>query len=86
MNPLKNWNIIDRTELHEYVSYSISHEREIKESYEYQKRLDGARNELLEKYRNRMGNARYFHNVILPQMKKAISEKYNVLIEDLPNL
>lgn len=86
MDPLKGWNIIDRTELNSYVSYVLSHEREIEESLEYEKRLQKAKQELYEKYRHRTGNARYFHNVILPQIKQSISEKYNVQINDLPRL
>lgn len=88
MDPLKGWNIIDRTELNNYVSYALSHERETKERLEYEKRLEKAREELYEKYRRRayIGNARYFHNVILPQIKQSLSEKYNVQVNDLPRL
>lgn len=86
MNPLIGWNIINRNELNRYVSYAISHERDRKESFEYQKKLHEAKEELYEKYRNRSGNAQYFHNVILPQIKQSISKKYNVKIDDLPKL
>lgn len=86
MNPLTGWKIIDRGELRQHVSYLMSHEREIKQSLEYNKRLEKARAEVYERYRNFCGDRKYFYRCLLPQIHKSVSEKYNVSIDDLPKL